>query len=300
MRELFVDQAQHGKFTWIDLCEPTVEELEAVALEYGLHSYTVKDCMEPGHLPKFEKIDDHNFIIIRSYAPKVEINPHTIQDLTSKVAVFFSDKFLITIHRQAQPFLKLIKEKYCDSHKLKTQELVTKILWYALHSFEAPAFVLSEQTDDYEERIFLNKKIPNLQERLYFIKHRASVSKKVLVLTTEVINQANNTHGNNPYVQDLKDLHLKLITIYDQVQDDINNLLNIYISLSTQKTNEVMKVLTLLSAFFMPLTFIVGVYGMNFKYMPELNTRFGYPAVLVFMVIFSFILFGWFKRKRWL
>lgn len=300
MRELFVDKSIQGKFTWIDLCEPTLEELEMVATEYGLHAYTVRDCLEAGHLPKFEVIEDYNFIILRTHSPKTDQNPHTIQDLTSKVAVFFSDHVLITIHRKAQPFLRAIKDKYCESHKLKTQELVVKILWHALYSFEAPGFLLSQETDRYEERIFLNRNIPDLQQKLYYIKRKASVSKKVLMLTTEVINQIHHGHGNNPYIQDVRDLHLKLLTIYDQIQDDINNLLNIYISLSTQKTNEVMKVLTVFSVFFMPLTFIVGVYGMNFEYMPELSYRMGYPAIMVLMFVMSLLIFSWFKRKKWL
>jgi magnesium transporter len=301
MKEIFAEKGTHSKVIWIDLCEPTAEELDAVALEYGLHAYTVRDCLEAGHLPKFEEVEGYKFMIVRSYAPKTEHNPHTIQDMTTKVAVFFSDTVVITIHRKHQPFLKTIKEKYCTTtHKWKTEELVVKVLWYALHSFELAGLTLSQETDHYEERIFLNKNIPDLQQKLYYIKHKASVSKKVLLLTTEVINQVHHAHGNNPYIQDVRDLHLKLVTIYDQTQDDINNLLNIYISLATQKTNEVMKVLTLLSAFFMPLTFIVGVYGMNFKYMPELEDRLGYPMIMAFMALLSISIFIWFKHKKWM
>jgi magnesium transporter len=169
-----------------------------------------------------------------------------------------------------------------------------------MHSFEAPGLFLSDVMDDYEQKIFLKDNIPNLQQKLYYIKHKASVSKKVLVLTTEIINQAHHNNEANPYLQDLKDLHVKLITIYDQVQDDITNLLNIYISLSAQKTNEVVKILTILSVFFMPLTFIVGVYGMNFEYMPELNDKWGYPGVWLLMIIMSICIYVWFKRKGWL
>ncbi len=301
MIQTFLSRDDAAPFDWVDVYEPSEDELFSLAHKYDLHRYTVRDCLEAGHLPKFERGDNYNFIIVRTFSPKKDINPHTIQDLTSKVAVFYSDKFLITIHRQVQPFLKDIKDKYClNECHLSAQELITQILWYSLHSFEQPGMMLSDIMDDYEQKIFLQDNIPNLQQKLYYIKHKASVSKKVLVLTTEIINQAHHNNDANPYLQDLKDLHVKLITIYDQIQDDITNLLNIYISLSAQKTNEVVKILTILSVFFMPLTFIVGVYGMNFQYMPELNEKWGYPSVLLFMVVVAGSIYTWFKRKKWL
>ncbi len=76
--------------------------------------------------------------------------------------------------------------------------------------------------------------------------------------------------------------------------------MNIYISFSSQKTNEVMKILTIFSVFFMPITFIVGIYGMNFDYMPELSKRWGYPIVLLIMAVVTVIIYQWFKRKKWL
>jgi len=98
----------------------------------------------------------------------------------------------------------------------------------------------------------------------------------------------------------MKDQYLKMLTLYSQVLDDVTNLMNLYMSLSAKRTNEVMRVLTVFSVFFMPLTFIVGVYGMNFKFMPELDWRLGYPLVMIFMAIVTIIIYFWFKRKKWL
>ena len=99
-------------------------------------------------------------------------------------------------------------------------------------------------------------------------------------------------------IQDIRDLHLKLITLFDQAQEDVNNLSNIYLSLSSQKTNDVVKLLTIFSVFFMPLTFIAGIYGMNFENMPELKMKYGYFATLFFMLVVAIIIFIWFKRKK--
>jgi magnesium transporter len=90
------------------------------------------------------------------------------------------------------------------------------------------------------------------------------------------------------------------LNIYDQIHEDVSNLVNFYLSISAQKTNEVIKVLTIFSVFFMPLTFVAGIYGMNFDYMPELRERWGYPALLGFMLLLSGLIYVWFRRKKWL
>ncbi|HSZ25386.1 MAG TPA: CorA family divalent cation transporter [Cytophagaceae bacterium] len=300
IKRTLLDDQNNTPAIWIDLCNPTAEELSTVSKEYHLHENTVIDCLDPGHLPKYENIQECHFLIIRSYFPSSSENPHTIQDLTSKIAIFYSHHFLITIHRRENDFLNTVQEKFCDPQlSLSIKDLVIKIVWSSLHSFDRPAIQLSGETDDYEEKIFLKNVIPQFQKKLYYLKHKANVSKKVLLLTSEVISHIHN-NVNNPSSQDLKDLHLKLITIYDQIQEDVNNLLNVYISLSAQKTNEIVKVLTILSVFFMPLTFIAGIYGMNFAYMPELNNKFGYPIVLILMGIVSMGIFVWVKQKKWL
>ena len=304
MKEIINITFQTGKtFQWIDLCEPTDSDLQTLAEEFNLHSFTVKDCLEPGHLPKFEKFDNYSFAIIRSFAPKTDQNPHTIQDLTTKVALFYSDNFLITIHRKTQSFLQKIKAKYqTPNHHCKHEfEIISTIILKSLDSFEESALQIVDEVDNYEELIFLKSYIQSFQEKIYYIKRKASVSKRVLFLTLEVINQMSlENNADSFHVQEIKDLYTKLITIYDEINEDLNNLMNINISLSSHKTNEVMKVLTVISVFFMPLTFIVGVYGMNFEFMPELHWKYSYLFSWVAMLSVCGGIFIWFKKNRWM
>ncbi len=101
-------------------------------------------------------------------------------------------------------------------------------------------------------------------------------------------------------MQDVKDLYTKLMVLYDQALEEVGSLQSIFISISSQKTNEVMKTLTIFSMFFLPLTFIVGIYGMNFKYMPELDYWWAYPACLGLMVLIALAIYLWFKHKKWM
>jgi magnesium transporter len=101
-------------------------------------------------------------------------------------------------------------------------------------------------------------------------------------------------------LQDVMDQHLKMQALCNQVLDDVTNLMNLNFSYSSQRINEVMKILTMFSVFFMPLTFIAGIYGMNFEYMPELTKKWGYPAVLILMMVIAVVIYQWFKKKKWI
>lgn len=289
-----------GKFTWLDITDPSLEELDEVSKKYQLHGYTLRDCLEPDHLPKLEELDNARFIITRIPVSNTE-KDYSIRGLSSKVALFYNTNFLITVHRLPQPFLENIKTRYADSGRCKSSpELVTKIVWQVLQAYEQPLLQLSAELELHEARLFLKSLTQPQLKELYYLKRRAGVYHKLLLLSGDVINGLEDEQQDLVALQDVIDLHTKLITLYNQLMENLANLMNTYLSLSAQKTNEVMKTLTIFSMFFMPLTFIVGIYGMNFEFMPELKERWGYPAVLLLMVLITLLIFWWVKRKKWL
>lgn len=286
---------------WTDVLDPSAEEMEQISKEFGLDEHTVKDCMQPEHLPKYELVGDVHFLILRFYAPEKDKPIATIQELTNKIAIFYTDKFILTIHKSKTPFLEDVQKKFIGNKKFKTvTELLVKIIWYALETFDEPAIKLSEDLDYYESGVMLQQQSNDHVKALYLIKHQASVSHKVLMLMAEPINHQHPEKKEKPAVQDMRDQYLKILTLYNQVLDDVNNLMNLSMSISAKRTNEVMRVLTIFSVFFMPLTFIVGIYGMNFHFMPELSKKWGYPAVMLLMAVIVIAIYVWFRRKRWL
>lgn len=286
---------------WIDVVSPSAGEMQELSEIYQLHKEIVRDCLEPDHLPKYDVVDDVHFLILRFYVPGPEKRIATIQALTNKIAIFYTDKFLITIHLEELDFIDSIQRKYISTKKCTTTvEIVTKLLWNALETFEEPAQRLSDEIDFYENNIVLRKIEQKQLEALYYIKRQASIAHKILTLMAEPINNIHTIPRDNPALQDVRDQHLKMQTLNHQVLEDVNNLVNLYISFSAQKTSDVMKVLTVFSVFFMPLTFIVGIYGMNFDHMPELNKRWGYPSVLILMLVVTISIYLWFRRKKWL
>lgn len=291
----------NGTVKWLDIKNPSHKEMEELSVEYKLNELTVIDCMQPEHLPKYEFVDGVHFLILRFYSHTPDRRVASIQETTNKIAIFYSDDFLITIHKLDTPFLDLIKSKTdLKTTITHTTGLVAQIVWYSLETYDNPADRLSEKIDFYERQIMLRHSGNDHIEALYTLKREASLGLKVLTLMQEPINHIYIKKGEEAALQDVRDQHLKMLILYGRVLDDAHNLLNLSMSFSTQKTNEVMKVLTVFSVFFMPLTFIAGIYGMNFKFMPELDTKWGYPVVLLLMGFITVIILIWFKRKKWL
>ena len=289
-------------FEWLDIVEPQHEELQDIALRYQLHANSVKDCLQPGHLPKYELIGDRAFIIVRLYTPDTtEEEADTIQELTNKVAIFYTDAFVITIHRKALVFIDDLKKDLIDTGKCRGAfHLLNRVVRGSLLTYEAPADQIARDLDFFEDRIFLKDKMPPVLKSLYYLKRKTDLVRRMLILTRDVIENIDDPTENNPNTRDTRDLFVRLQTIYDTLSDNTNQLLNIYFSLSSQRTNEVVRVLTIFSVFFMPLTFVAGIYGMNFEFMPELHHKWGYPGVYAFMAVITLGIYLWFKRKGWL
>jgi magnesium transporter len=155
--------------------------------------------------------------------------------------------------------------------------------------------------EDFETRIFRKEPAHLIIPEIYFLKRKASVFKRVLHLTLDALPKLSGlAEDHPPLLEDLKDEAHRLAFYADELAENVNNLLNLHVALASHRTNEVMRVLTVLSVFFLPLTFIVGVYGMNFDVMPELGWKWGYPAVLVFMAGVTLWTFLWARRKGYL
>lgn len=137
-------------------------------------------------------------------------------------------------------------------------------------------------------------------QQLYYIKRQVDHVRIILTLYKDIVDFFHLSAFKNVYTQDLKDLYGRSAALYRNISENTAQLLNIYFNIESNHTNDIMRTLTIISVFFMPLTFIVGVYGMNFTHMPELEWYYGYPAIMITMALLALIIFYWFKRKNWL
>lgn len=287
--------------TWVDVTAPSSTELTELSKTYDLNHFALSACLQPDHLPKHEDIEGTHFIITRVLMPIRSGKSVSIQSISTKIAFFYRPGLLITIHRIPHDFIQDVRMRFFDKGQFKLVEsIVAKLLWHILHSYELPAVGLSTELDEFENMVFSQNLTPQMLLELYQIKRKALMSKKLLLFSQEAISSVKLPVAEADDLQDSRDLHLKLLNIYDQIHEDVSNLVNFYLSISAQKTNDVIKVLTIFSVFFMPLTFVAGIYGMNFDYMPELKMRYGYPLLLGIMVLLSGGIYLWFRKKRWL
>jgi magnesium transporter len=302
-----VTQSTSPPFTWLDLVDPTRADLDEITRNYGLPLTAVHDCLDPEHLPKFERFDGTSFAILRAYDELCEAGADTIQSLTRKVALFWGDGFLISIHRKEQAYLTGIQERWAgrtsapeDSAGL-TAELLVDVANAVALSYEPPLADAESRVDEFEASLLKNRDVPTALGEIYRIKRRILLAKRLLWRTLTIASRLPVPGVRQaPLMQDLRENAESMHFYADELLEDVNNLLNMQLALAAHRTNQVVQVLTVFSAFFLPLTFIVGVYGMNFEHMPELTSRLGYPAVLLFMVAVSSAIWIWFRRRGWL
>jgi magnesium transporter len=286
-------KTEFANFQWVDLENPKMSELTQLVTNYGLSGHLLEDLLQVGHLPKFEKEGEFHFLILRAFSAKENGKFTTITELTNKIGFFYTNEVLLTVHQKPFPFLGAI-----SGHFDHPEALILKVAEHMLDSYQAPANWLSEQMDHFEADIFLKNGKHFSVERLYFAKAKARACKKVMLMTQTLLQHLQVTSTNTAGLQDLRETVSSLLLQFEDFLDEANSLLNIYLSSTSQKTNEVMKLLTIFSAFFLPLTFIVGVYGMNFDIMPELRWENGYYYTLGLMLLISVAVFGWFKRRK--
>ncbi|MBC8033481.1 MAG: magnesium transporter CorA [Chitinophagaceae bacterium] len=292
---------QKHTYEWIDLLNPDESEVHELAVRYGLHEASVIDALQQDHLPKYELVKDYVFLILRIYDPVNEVEADTAPELTNKLAIFISDSYIITIHRSEWAQLEQISRDTVETGVCKNpRHVLLQIMKAGLHTYDRPIGKLTSAIEYYEEQVFLKDKHKPILKGLYFVKRKVDVIRRLLLLTYESVDRLDPTDTSNAYSRDLRDLYVKQQTIFDTLSENTNHLLGIYFSISAQRTNETIRVLTIFSVFFMPLTFIVGIYGMNFEHMPELKWKLGYPGVMILMLLIVVIILTWFKRKRWL
>lgn len=287
-------------FRWLDMVLPTSQELLEVAQAYALPTHYVNACLDPEHLPRFQTMESGGtYIMLRHYMPDAEAEADTIREMTQKIAIFYGENFLITIHRKPQELLEDFFQKTAQHQHITVEQAVEAVVNFCVLSYEMPIEHASDQLEDYEEMIILKKPSSLMIQRLFYIKRRMNLMKRLLSFTHEITLQLPDL---TPHDKRHEPVYLveKLAFRAEQVLEMANSLMNLHLALESHRTNEVMRVLTVFSVFFMPITFIAGVYGMNFSYMPELQHKWGYPIALLGMLGTGIGLFVWFKRKGWL
>ena len=303
--EQTVFRTEQPPFHWLDVIGPAPAELAAVAERYRLHPLMVQDSLDPEHLPKSEHAGDAQFVIVRAYDELCSPHAASAQALTRKIAIFVGPDYLVTVHRKDQPFLARLREQYASAPAANGASVKTRlfadIVNAAVHSYEAPLEAAEGELDRFERTLFLQRDLVPVLREILVVKRRVGLIKRMLAHTINAfVRIPTPADANGIVVQDLRENLDAMFTWSDELLEELDTLLNLQLGLASHRTNQTMPMLTVVSAFFLPLTFIVGVYGMNFRHMPELDERWGYPAALLLCLLVALGIGIWFRRQGWL
>ncbi len=294
---------------WVDITAPTKADVPGLAKKYNIPEKSLMTCLDPEHLPKLESQNEFLFLVTRVFDKSNSVKGDTIQELTTKLAFFISKDRIITLHRVDHDFIDSLRQKLTDVKGcLDSKKLILELLTAAIQSFDVPLTQLEEQVTHFEQLVFKNAKQRRIFQEGFLLKRKSTVFRKVLKLANDVNNKlVIKAEFQNQDFQEIKTSMETMLFYAEEVQENVTNLIHLYLSITSQKTNEasyktneIVRLLTVFSIFFLPLNFLAGVYGMNFENMPELKNEHGYYVVLGVMLSISIGLFTWMYRRGWI
>lgn len=293
---------QREGFVWLDVVKPTSKELKVIAQKFQLPSSSVKDCLDPEHLPKYERFGDIDFFILRAHDESAAADADTVQEITRKIAIFARSDFVITIHRRDQPYLSELRERFLTKPEAGRTDILIELLRAAVQSYEAPIDDALDQLEEFEMGVFEAQGAKPFElKQGYFLKRRGFVYRRVLRMTMDLFPRLHPAvEMTLNQIQDLKESSDGLYFYAEELTESITSLINLHLSLSANRTNEIVRVLTILSVFLLPLNVVTGIYGMNFENMPEIKSAYGYPLTLGGMTLIVTLVYLWIRKRGWL
>jgi magnesium transporter len=293
-----------GRFVWIGLYEPTEEEFDTLRREFGLHPLAVEDAIHAHQRPKLEVYDEMVFMVLKTAR---YVDPMEVIQL-GEVLVFLGDDFVITVRHGETSSLAPVREALdANPKRLKhgPSSALHAILDHVVDDYQPAIEGLDTDIDEVEEQLFSGERV-NPAERIYKLQREVLSFRKATAPLVEPVDRLARGHYMqiHPEVRDyFRDVNDHLIRVRDQL-DAMRDLLSTSLQanlaqVGVRQNDDVRKISAWVAIAAVP-TAIAGIYGMNFRHMPELRWELGYPAVLALMALFCGFLYYRFRRSGWL
>lgn len=291
---------------WIDITGVhDLKLIESIGKRFGLHPLLLEDVVNTRHRPKMDDYDDYLFIVLKMlYFPdrtlRIRHEQLSLVLLPGVVLSFqeFEEDVFEPVRARVRKGKGHIRKKGAD---YLLYALIDTVVDHYFHLFEA----LGEEIEELQEKVVTDPQ-PETLHKIQVLKREMIFLRKSIWPLREIVNALARGESNLVgedilvYLRDIYDHAIQAIDTIETYRDLLSGMLDIYLSSVSNRMNEVIKVLTIIATIFIPLTFLSGIYGMNFKYMPELEWRWAYPALLLIMgAVFGMMLI-YFKRKKWM
>ena len=282
-----------------------VSIIEAIGLHFDIHPLVLEDILNTHQRPKFEEFNDYLYIVIKA----ISMGNRSLKVKYEQISLLVLQNFVFTFIEKPDTLFHPILNRL-DNDKSQVRNLGTDYLAYLIMDTVVDEyFSLQDAFDDLiegvEDKLLSNPTsetlatIQKIKRELIFFRRSVSPLRELLAAIHRSESPLLNEKTQR-YFGDVYDHAIRIIEAIESYRDLIAGMLDIYLSSVSNKMNETMKVLTVFASIFIPLTFVAGVYGMNFEYMPELKWRWGYPAIWVFFISVSVILLRFFRKNKWL
>jgi magnesium transporter len=282
-----------------------VELIEKIGTHFGIHPLTQEDIVNTGQRPKVEDFEDYIYLVLKMLKFD-ETSGHIVSE---QVSLILGPHYLISFQETQGDVFNSVRERIRKG-RVHIRKSGPDYLAYALIDAVVDHYFLilekmGERIEHFEEQLHVQP-TPEILQAIYDLKREMIYFRKQVWPMREVLNtwqkaeSALVQEANTVFIRDVYDHTIQVIDTIESFRDIISGMMDLYLSTVSNKMNEVMKVLTIMATIFIPLTFVAGIYGMNFKYMPELEWKWSYPVLwMVLIVIFVGMVF-YFKRKKWL
>ena len=292
--------------TWLNIDGlHETQAIEEAGKEYDLHPLVIEDILNTHQRPKIEVFDDYIFISLKMLSEmnrKNEIESEQISLILGKNFVFsFQEKEGDVF----DPLRVRIREGKGRIRKMGPDYLLYAILDIIIDHYFIILEKIGDKVEAFEEELMKEPKPDTLHE-IYTLKREILFLRKSVWPLREAVSTLEKCESElindktSPYLRDLYDHIIQVIDAVETTRDLLSGMLDLYLSSVSNKMNEVMKVLTIIATIFIPLTFIAGIYGMNFEYMPELGWKYAYFAVWLIMTVMGLGMLKYFRNKKWL
>ncbi|KYK37005.1 MAG: magnesium/cobalt transporter CorA [Theionarchaea archaeon] len=295
-----------SRVTWINIDGiHDVDTIQKIGDYFNIHPLTLEDILNTGHRPKMEDFTEYVFLTLKMYHYQEE----DMRICAEQVSLILGSHVVISFQEGEgdifDPVRKRIRNEKSIIRKMEADYLAYALVDAIVDNYFVILEALGEDIEDVQEEL-LTDPTTEVLETMRTLKREMIILRKSVWPLREVVSKLER--GESPlikkstliYLRDVYDHTIQVIDTVETFRDMLSGMLDIYLSSVSNKMNEVMKVLTIVATIFIPLTFLAGIYGMNFGTMPELQWRWGYPAVLFAMVSIGLLMMVYFRRKKWL
>lgn len=300
-----------GGLLWVDLAEPTPEQMETLRQEFGLSPFVVRACLHTEHRPKLKEFRDHFILVMNAVGrgasesgQQTELGRWRAHELN----IIAGQGFVLTVHHHPIAAVSQLFGRYL--HEQEGRPQVDQLVFAIADAVTAGYYVLLDRLDraieGLEQSVFLGRPGDRTVDRLLDLKKHVVYLRRILGPQRDAIGTMMRRDlpqipaSSRAFAVDLYEHTLRLFELTDTYRDLIGSALDAYRTAVSQRTNEIMKTLTIVSTIMLPLTLISGVFGMNFAEIPLAHWRWGFALVIAVMGLLGVSMAYYFRRRGWM